>query len=146
MAGPSSPASKQRLQADLDSMAASLRQQAGDQVQVKPSVKTASSRSVPRRLTVLPLYETAFDNMSAQDRQWWSTQQLAFSSEAPGGGLPTGPTLDLVVYEAINFMDGMRTTSDIAGLLSAEYNRDFEQAWVDQLVGVLGRQQLVATK
>jgi hypothetical protein len=145
MAGPSSAASKQRLQANLDSMAASLQQQASDQFQIELTTKTAASGPVPHRLTVLPLYETAFDNMSAQDRQWWSTQQLAFSSEALGGGLPTGPALDLVVYEAINFMDGKRTTSDIAGLLSAEYNRDFDAAWLELLVGVLGRLQLVST-
>ena len=37
-----------------------------------------------------------------------------------GCGLPAGPTLDLVVYEAINFMDGKRTNPEIAELLSAD--------------------------
>ena len=82
--------------------------------------------------------------MSNEDRKWWNAEEAVFSSETSGGGLPTGPTFDLIVYEAINFMDGKRTTSDIAGLLSAEYNHDFDAAWMDQLVGVLGRLQLVS--
>ena len=60
--------------------------------------------------------------------------------------LPAGPTLDLVVYEAINFMDGKRTNPEIAELLSAEYGRDFSAEWMDRLVGVLGRLQLVSAK
>ena len=50
------------------------------------------------------------------------------------------------MYEAINFMDGKRTNSEIAELLSAEYGRDFSAEWMDQLVGVLGRLQLVSAK
>jgi hypothetical protein len=138
-------AGKKRAQTDIDSLAAAMQQQS-DQFQFRPSPKTASTGPVPRRLTVLPLYEAAFDNMSREDKKWWDAQDALFSSEAPGGGEPTAPTFGLIVYEAMNFMDGKRTTSDIAGLLSAEYNHNFEAAWMDQLVGILGRLQLVSLK
>ena len=115
---------------------------------VKRSQQPAPSSigAVPHRLTVLPVYETTFDNLSGDDRNWWNTQNAAFSSAATGGGLPAGLTFGLIVYEAMNFMDGKRTTSDIANLLSAEYNHDFDAVWMDRLVSVLGRLQLVGAK
>jgi hypothetical protein len=145
MAGPSSAAGKRRLQSDLDLMTATIQQQTSPG-NPAPERKAESSGTAPRRLTVPPLYETAFDGMSAEDSKWWSAQDAAFSSEAPGGGLPTGPTFGLIVYETINFMDGKRNDAEIADLLSAEYNRDFDAAWVDQLVGVLDRLHLVSNK
>jgi hypothetical protein len=137
--------SKTRLQTNVDSLAAAMQQQ-DPQFQFKPTAKVSSSGPTSRRLTVLPLYEAAFDNMSADDKKWWDAQDAAFSSETPGGGLPTAPTFGLIVYEAVNFMNGSRTTSDIADLLSAEYNHDFDAAWMDHLVGVLVKLQLVSTK
>jgi aminopeptidase YwaD len=145
MAGPSSAASKRRLQTNLDSMDAMIQQQASQGTSAAGQ-KSPSSGTVPRRLTVPPLYESAFDGMSSEDTKWWSTQEAAFSSDGPGGGLPTGPTFGLIVYEAINFMDGKRTNIEIAELLSVEYNRDFDAAWMDQLVGVLGRLKLVSAR
>ena len=138
-------AGRNRTQTDIDSLAAAMQQQ-NNQFQFKPGPKSASTGLAPRRLTVLPLYEAAFDNMLAADKKWWDTQEAAFSTEAPGGGEPIVPTFGLIVYEAMNFMDGKRTTSDIADLLSAEYNHDFDAAWMDHLVGVLVKLQLVSTK
>lgn len=45
---------------------------------------------------------------------------------------------------AVNFMNGHRSTSEIADLLSAEYLLDIDQAWVDRLVSILEKQKLVA--
>ena len=163
LSGPVSNASKQRLHENLEAMAWTLEQQqrfAADFLQEdqRPSpgivfeVKRSqpqdqpSTGPIPHRLTLLPIYEATFESLSGDDLKWWNAQQARFSSEAPGGGLPTGPTFDLIVYEAINFMDGRRTTSNIASLLSAEYNHDFDAAWMDQLVGVLGRLQVVSTQ
>jgi aminopeptidase YwaD len=163
LAGPVSEANKERLRTDLEYMATMLNQQqhAAEQflqedqqpapdtafeVKIPPHANKKSAGVVPRRLTLLPIYEETFEHLSGDDLKWWNAQQTAFSREAPGGGLPTGPTLDLIVYEAINFMDGKRTNAEIARLLSAEYNRDLDATWMDQLVGVLGRLQLVGVK
>ena len=34
-------------------------------------------------------------------------------------------------------MDGKRTAGEIAALLSLEFNRDFDAAWMERLVGIL---------
>ncbi len=47
------------------------------------------------------------------------------------------PPFDLIAFEAINFMDGKRTAGEIAALLSLEFNRDFDAAWMERLVGIL---------
>jgi len=163
LAGPVSEASKQRLRTDLEYMATMIDQQqhaaqqflqedqqpAPDtefQIKISSRGKKKSSGPVAHRLTLLPVYEETFEHLSGDDLKWWSAQQSVFSSDTPGGGLPAGPTLDLVVYEAINFMDGKRTNPEIAELLSAEYGRDFSAEWMDRLVGVLGRLQLVSAK
>jgi hypothetical protein len=51
-----------------------------------------------------------------------------------------------VTYEAVNFMDGKRSTIEIAALLSTEYGKDINQAWVERLVSILEKQGLVSTK
>jgi hypothetical protein len=153
---PASEGSKQRLRSEAENLAGMLNQQqhaisdylqdgAGFEVKRSPP-NNQSSGAVPHRLTLLPIYEETFEHLSGDDLKWWSAQQVALSSESPGGGLPTGPNLDLVTYEAVNFMDGKRTTSEIAELLSAEFQREFSQAWVEQLVGVFARLGIVASR
>lgn len=61
-------------------------------------------------------------------------------------GLATKPNFALISFKAVNFMNGQRSTAEIAGLLSAEYLLDVDQVWVDRLVDILEKQQLVATK
>jgi hypothetical protein len=161
MAGPVSEASKQRLRTNLEAMAIMLdQQQHGAQeflqedqkpapdaefaIKLSPNSAKNFAGAAPHRLTLLPIYEETFEHLSGDDLKWWNAQQEAFRSDAPGGGLPSGPTFDLIVYEAINFMNGKRTNGEIAELLSAEYVRDFDAAWMDKLVGVLGRLGLVS--
>ncbi|MDP9263725.1 MAG: DUF4910 domain-containing protein, partial [Acidobacteriota bacterium] len=97
---------------------------------------------IPRRLTLLPIYDAAFESLSADDKKWWTEQQQRFASDSEG--LATKPNFDLLVFESINFMDGRRSTAEIADLLAAEYLLDLDQAWVDRLVGILAAQKLVA--
>jgi hypothetical protein len=97
--------------------------------------------SGPRRLTLLPINDAAFESLSAEDKKWWDQQQQRFFSDSEG--LATKPTFGLLVFETINFMDGRRSTADIADLLAAEYLLDIDQAWVDRLVGILAVQKLV---
>ena len=96
----------------------------------------------PRRLTLLPISDAAFESLSTDDKKWWAEQQQRFADDSEG--LPTKPNFGLLLFEAINFMDGHRSTAEIAGLLAAEYLLDIDQAWVDRLVGILAAQKLVA--
>ncbi len=98
----------------------------------------------PRRLTLLPISPIALADLVGDDKKWWDEQETKFAGYVEGKGLPTEPTFDLVVYELVNFMDGHRSTTDIAQLLSAEYLRPFDQAWVDRVVKILADRKLVA--
>jgi aminopeptidase YwaD len=94
-----------------------------------------------RRLIPLPFYDTEFEDLSGEDKKWWEEQTARFSDDSEG--LATKPTLDLVMFEAVNFMNGQRTTNEIADLLAAEFLIDIDQPWVERLVGILERQKLV---
>jgi hypothetical protein len=96
----------------------------------------------PHRLTLLPLDASAFENASLDDAKWLAEQEARFASDSEG--LATKPNFGLISFEAINFMDGHRSTAEIADLISAEYLIDIDQAWVDRLVGVLEKQKLAA--
>ena len=102
-----------------------------------------ASKAGPRRLTIGPIYASAFEPISGDDKKWWDEQDIVFSSEAPGGGLPVKPTFPVIRSEAVNFMNGRRDAATIAGLLSAEYNHDFDAAWVERLVDILAKLGLV---
>jgi hypothetical protein len=95
-----------------------------------------------RRLTLLPIYDAAFESLASDDKKWWEEQTQRFADDSEG--LATKPNFDLLVFETINFMDGHRSTAEIADLLAAEYLLDIDQAWVDRLVGILAAQKLVA--
>jgi len=99
--------------------------------------KTSKAGRVPHRLVVTPLDASMFQSLSSSDKQWWGEQEERFASEAPGGGLPLKPPFQLIAFEAINFMDGKRSEGEIAALLSLEFNRDFDAAWMGRLVGIL---------
>lgn len=96
----------------------------------------------PHRQTILPLDASAFEGVSAEDGKWLAEQEARFASDSEG--LATKPNFALISFEAVNFMDGHRSTAEIADLLSAEYLLDIDQAWVDRLVNILEKQKLVA--
>ena len=98
----------------------------------------------PRRLTLLPLSPVVFADLTGDDKKWWEEQDAKFAHLVES--LATKPTFELLVYETLNFMDGHRSTSNIAQLLSAEYLMPFDQAWVDRLVKILAERKLVALK
>jgi aminopeptidase YwaD len=101
-----------------------------------------SQANGPHRLTVLPLDASAFEGVNAEDGKWLAEQEARFSSDSEG--LATKANFGLISFEAVNFMDGHRSTAEIANLLSAEYLIDIDQAWVDRLVSILEKQKLVA--
>ena len=108
----------------------------------KCAFRDSSSKSGPHRLTILPLDASAFEGVSADDGKWLAEQEERFSSDSEG--LATKPNFGIVSFEAVNFMDGHRSTAEIADLLSAEYLMDIDQAWVDRLASILEKQKLVA--
>ncbi|HET9839866.1 MAG TPA: DUF4910 domain-containing protein [Candidatus Angelobacter sp.] len=94
------------------------------------------------RLTLLPLDASAFEALGPGDKKWLAEQEARFASDSEG--LATKPNFGLISFEAINFMNGRRSTAEIADLLSAEYLLDIDQAWVGRLVSILEKQKLVA--
>jgi hypothetical protein len=107
---------------------------------VGPIVPSASDKGKgPRPIVLQPYTENAFEALSGDNLAWWSEQQERF-------GGPAGPGRDLVVYEAVNFMDGKRTTAEIALALSCEYELDVDVRWVDRLVGLLEGLKLIARR
>ena len=102
----------------------------------------APSKTGPHRLTMLPLNASVFEDASPEDKKWLDEQEVRFASDSEG--LATKPNFALISFEAVNFMDGHRSTAEIADLLSAEDLLDIDQAWVDRLVNILEKQKLVA--
>ena len=96
-------------------------------------VSQGASGVGPRRLTLLPISPIALDDLSGDDKKWWDEQDAKYAHLVDS--LATKPTFELLVYETVNFMDGHRSTADIAQLLSAEYLMPFDQAWVDRCRG-----------
>jgi hypothetical protein len=96
----------------------------------------------PHRLTLLPLDASVLENAGAEDKKWLAEQEARFASDSEG--LATKPNFGLISFEAVNFMDGHRSTAEIADLLSAEYLLDINQVWVERLVSILEKQKLVA--
>jgi hypothetical protein len=157
LAGPKSPGSQQRLHDNRRIMAAILEQEhrvvadfmgsefKGKEAKDSPAQTVSTHAAGPglRRLTLLPLAPTVSGSLSGEDAKWWNEQAAQFAA-GPGNGLAVGPTFDVIVFETMNFMDGKRTAADIAPLLAVEFNRDFDAAWVERLVGLLEKLKVVA--
>jgi hypothetical protein len=114
----------------------------GDFPEVVDWIAEPSRATGLRRLVPLPFDGSTFEKLAGEDKKWWDEQTARFSDDSEG--LATKPTLDLLIFEAVNFMNGRRSTSGIADLLSAEFLIDIDQAWVERLIQILERQQLVA--
>jgi peptidase M28-like protein len=158
LADTKSPAGQRRLKVNSDLMNTLAAQQQRDREEFQsgnpPSspafdittlgaVPSPASGTGPRRLSVPPFDKSAFESLAGDDKKWWDDQHARFDVDGPGGGLPSEPTFDLITFEAVNLMDGKRSATDIADVISAEFNRDFDKAWVDRLVGILVKQGLV---
>ncbi|HEX4826188.1 MAG TPA: DUF4910 domain-containing protein [Candidatus Polarisedimenticolaceae bacterium] len=88
-------------------------------------------------LAIQPFEGSAFEPLAGADLAWWKDQEKRFGAGGPGR--------DLVVYEAVNFMNGRRTSAEIAESLSCEFDTTVDAAWVDRLIAVLGKLKLVAS-
>ncbi len=67
----------------------------------------------PHRLALLPINsKDLFADLAGDDKQWWEAQQQRFA-DPHGDLLPEGPTMDKLVWETINFMDGHRSAPNL---------------------------------
>jgi hypothetical protein len=149
---PSSTAVDHRIQQNSAVLSAAqnaflnARKTAATEFTLSPAVNSAQpSGTGPRRLTLLPIAASAYESLSGDDKKWRDEQARRFSGSDSGGSLPTGATFGAIVFETVNFMDGKRTAADIAGLLSAEFDRDIDAAWVERVIRILSGLGLVAT-
>jgi aminopeptidase YwaD len=138
-AGPDSAGARVRLRAYQQALEAITSEPETGAKVFDPDAWARASKAgrVPHRLVVTPVDASLFQALSGNDKKWWGEQEERFASEAPGGGLPEKPPFGLIAFEAMNFMDGKRTGGEIAALLSLEFNRDFDVAWMERLVGIL---------
>lgn len=141
-----SPATTKRIRKNRDDLAEEsstlLRSLADPTTKIFIDDRFPKQTVGPHRLTILPLDASALENVSADDKKWLADQEARFASDSEG--LATKPNFALISFEAINFMDGHRSTAEVSDLLSAEYLLDIDQAWVDRLVSILEKQKLVA--
>jgi hypothetical protein len=115
-----------------------------DQIALPDKASGQSPGRGYHRLQTVPLdTNTVFAEMSADDRKWWDEQDRRFAPPA-GDLLPTRPTLGLLAWETLNLLDGRRSTSEIADIMTAEFSTNIDQAWVDRMTSILQRNQLVA--
>jgi hypothetical protein len=124
--------------ADADHAAEATRRAARRQVFAKetgaPPSSSASPRG-PRRLTTLP-FEDVASELKPDDERWLLEQ--AERQQKSGG-----PGLGMLIFEVVNFMDGRRSTAEIARLVSDEFLIPIDTALVDRLVAILASKGIV---
>jgi hypothetical protein len=134
---------RERIQVEADFLDSAANPERSSKIPAALRYRQKPSSTIgPRRLTLLPLDASVFEGASAEDAKWLAEQEARFASDSEG--LATKPNFALISFEAVNFMDGNRSTAEIADLLSAEYLLDIDQAWVNRLVSILQKQKLVS--
>jgi aminopeptidase YwaD len=93
--------------------------------------KPAAAAKGPRRLTLLPVWDEAFQDMKGDDRTWMDAQKAKLAD------------FDLALYETVNFMDGRRSPREIADLVAAETGEAIDEAWVNRAISMLAAMKLV---
>jgi len=112
----------QRLAAQLEKQ---IRAQAG--VPVPQPVKSTFAK----RNTIGPIAGSAFETLQPDDKRWIDEQRK------------THANFDLLIFEALGFMDGHHSNRDIADLLTIEFGEEVGESWVSRLASVLGSMKLV---
>ena len=116
---------------------AALQKDGSAPVEIVPAARSRGAG--PRPLVLRPFDGPEFEKLTGADLAWWKEQEKRF-------GAATGPNRDLLVYEALNFMDGNRTSAEIAEALSCEFETAIDAAWVDRLTGLMSGLKLVGKK
>lgn len=92
---------------------------------------TAAAARGPRRLTLLPVWDEAFHDLTGDDRTWFDGQKEKLRD------------FDLALYETMNFMDGRRSPREIADLLAIETGDPIDEAWVNRAIAMLAGMKFV---
>jgi hypothetical protein len=100
---------------------------------VEPMATTPPARG-PRRIVLTPISGDALTGLSEEHRKWRDAQRSFVQPEAG---------LELVLFEAMQFMNGRRSSAEIADLLTIEYGKPFTAQWVDQAAAMLASMKLV---
>ena len=95
-----------------------------------PAAAVAVRRGA-RRLGSSLVAGTLFESLSGADEKWMADQRVAT------------PQFSLALYETLNFMDGQRSSADIADLLTIELESTFTAEWVERLTSILASLELV---
>ena len=107
-----------------------------DDVRVGPKPKgpaaPAPSTAGPRSLTIAPIDGEALRELSPAEAKWLEEQRARYDD------------FDVVLFEAVNFMNGNRSSAEIADLLTMEFADEFTPPWVDHLASTLASLKLVA--
>jgi aminopeptidase YwaD len=119
----SSPARTKRVIARIARLSAELASTGGVET---PAPKTGKG---PRRLVLLP-YDDLFEGLGPEDKKFVEEAQQKWD-------------LELVIFEAVNLMDGRTTTAELAERLTDELGVELDAAWVDRLVQFLAAKKLV---
>jgi hypothetical protein len=102
LAGPDPPAAVAAAMVEASELERKSRSMVRTARAPLPPSGTGGAR--PRRLTILPIDGTAWERLAGADKEWWEAQEGRFEDRG------------VVVYEAVNFMDGSEPR-EIAGLL-----------------------------
>jgi hypothetical protein len=90
----------------------------------------ARPRSV-KSLTIAPVDGQALRDVGADDARWLEEQRQRYDD------------FDVILFETVNWMNGRRSSSEIADLLSMEFGDELTPAWVNRISSILASLKLV---
>ncbi|HEY8132129.1 MAG TPA: DUF4910 domain-containing protein [Thermoanaerobaculia bacterium] len=120
----------QRLAAQLEKQIAALTQVNGAKPSVAPTLLSVRS-TFAKRNTIGPIAGSALETLQPDDKRWIDEQRK------------THPNFDLLMFEALGFMDGRHSNREIADLLTIEFGEEVGESWVSRLASILGSLKLV---
>lgn len=97
---------------------------------IEPTSTTPPSRGASRRM-LSPISGTALESLDPAMRKWLGAERARVGD------------LDLVLFELMQFLNGQRSSAELADLLTIEFGQPFTVEWVDQALAMLASQQLV---
>lgn len=96
-----------------------------------PAKPPAAAAAGPHRLTLLPIFDELWGELTGEDRTWVDAQRAKLGD------------FDLALYETVNFMDGRRSPREIADLVATETGEAIDEAWVSRAIALLASMKLV---
>jgi hypothetical protein len=88
-------------------------------------------QTLAKRNTIGPIARSAFETLQGDDKRWLEEQRKAHGN------------FDMLMFEAVGFMDGRHTNREIADLLTIEFAEEIGESWVSRLASILTSLKLV---